>query len=103
MLTSVQECACKALDTRNPSRHLVIIASAEDAKQVRGIVGSSIPPDSRCVGHSWVLPSGERISIFPFSEKPIRGAFDLCICNGGRELSTKEREEITKWEAAANG
>jgi hypothetical protein len=106
-LKSSQECACRMLDeyrgdTSRKVRPLVILASDEDAHDVRKIVNGSMPLGAECLGATW-RHEDELVAVHRFSD-PVPDypeGFLLAVCNGGHAYSDGDLESVRRWRGAA--
>lgn len=102
-LTPTQECACRAVRDMKPGKHHVLLASQEEIKQVRNIVGVSLSLDSECYGSVWKSPTGELVSVHRYHDTPpnLEGGFELIVCNGGRDPTPTEKKDLERWRDAS--
>lgn len=106
-LNSSQECACRMLDeyrgdTSRKRKPLVILASDEDVRGVRQIIGGSMPLGAECHGATW-LNEDEKVAVHRFSDEipAFPEGFLLAVCNGGHVYTDTALKKVKEWRDAA--
>lgn len=106
-MTPAQVCTCRALDLwvqdESRKRTLVFLTPRKDLKDVKAIVGTSMPAGTKCHGAIWESPNGDSVIVREFGTDPLvlEGGFDLTVCNGGEPSSKEEGVNLRKWRASA--
>ena len=103
MMSSVQECACRAVDKKGRELPLVIIADDPHIAAARAIVGVSLPPGSECSDSTWRTPEGNLVTVRRWSDDPpeFPNGFELEVCNGGQKLKSHQVDHLKRWRKHA--
>lgn len=108
MLTTTEECACRAVDNRGKSsrKALVVVAPLANLKKIHNMVAASLPVGSECTGSTWYVPDGTTVEILAYEDPLPTGrteGYDLEVCNAGLPLTAVELDHLKRWRAASRG
>jgi len=83
------------------TQSLVILVSSSDIKEVLNLVNVTI--GHSCHRGTWKFPDGLFVCVHKFTDKPLslQDGYTVVVCNGGKALSTEDKEGIETWKNAS--